>query len=179
MVKEDAMGNSQTADKQTVSFSLALETVEKLRQRAAQQGQSLEVYLQLLTTRNTEERTGVPPPSSDGHTVNGEPIALRLEPASEQKLREKARSAGLTIEEYLEELAEREAAARPSRLERELAWLASRTKEDVEATRQALLSASRPARSVPEGQTLADVVEGKWPGDETDEQVRSALDRLS
>jgi len=64
-------------------------------------------------------------------------------------------------------------------LDRELGWLTSRTPEQMEAARERLLKASRPARPLPDGKTLADMVEGQWPGDETDEQVRDALERLS
>jgi hypothetical protein len=37
----------------------------------------------------------------------------------------------------------------------------------------------RPGRPFPEGKNLDDLVFGKWPGGETDEEVRVALDRLS
>lgn len=66
-----------------------------------------------------------------------------------------------------------------SPLAREIRWATSRTPEQIEQARERLLKASRPARPLPEGKTLADVVEGQWPGDETDEQVRDALERLS
>ena len=64
-------------------------------------------------------------------------------------------------------------------LERELAWLTNRTPEEIEVSRLEVLRKSRPARPLPEGKTLSDMVEGKWPGDETDEQIREALERLS
>lgn len=37
----------------------------------------------------------------------------------------------------------------------------------------------KPVRKVPAGQTLADIVSGKWPGDESDEQINAALCELS
>jgi hypothetical protein len=64
-------------------------------------------------------------------------------------------------------------------LEQELAWLVSRTDADKEATRQRLDALSPPPAPIPEGKTLADMVEGTWPGDETDEQINEALKRLS
>lgn len=70
----------------------------------------------------------------------------------------------------------------PSRLEAELAWLESlkhRTEAEVEETRRRLDALSRPPAPIPEGKTLSDMVEGKWPGDETDEQINEALKRLS
>ena len=74
---------------------------------------------------------------------------------------------------------EERAASVGSRLAAELDWLANRTAEEKAQTLAELLAASRPARPLPEGKTLADVLEGQWPGDETDEQVREALERLS
>lgn len=64
-------------------------------------------------------------------------------------------------------------------LEREIRWLTSRTPEEIMAARERILKASRPARPLPEGKTLAEVVQALWPGDETDEQVREALEKLS
>jgi predicted DNA-binding antitoxin AbrB/MazE fold protein len=64
-------------------------------------------------------------------------------------------------------------------LEREIRWLTSRTPEEIEQARAEIMMKSRPARPLPDGKTLSDMVEGKWPGDETDEQVHEALERLS
>jgi hypothetical protein len=55
----------------------------------------------------------------------------------------------------------------------------NRTPEELEQARERLLNASRPPRPLPEGQTLVDAVSGKWPGDETDEEVFEALRKLS
>jgi hypothetical protein len=113
-------------------------------------------------------------------------VSFPLPAEAVAKLRAQAAHRGLALEAYLRFVTEQTAeGADPTgdepedRLEKEIAWLTGRTKEEVEETRRALLNASRPARPVPEGKTLADMVEGKWPGDETDEQVREALDRLS
>ena len=70
----------------------------------------------------------------------------------------------------------------PPRLEAELAWLEglkSRTDAEIEAARRRLDALSPPPAPIPEGKTLSDMVEGKWPGDETDEQINEALKRLS
>jgi predicted DNA-binding antitoxin AbrB/MazE fold protein len=64
-------------------------------------------------------------------------------------------------------------------LDREVSWLVSRTSEDIQRSRQEIQNKSRPPVPLPEGRTLADVVEGQWPGDETDDQIRVALERLS
>lgn len=69
-----------------------------------------------------------------------------------------------------------------SRLEEELAWLEglkNRTAAEIEETRRRLFALSPPPMPIPEGKTLSDMIEGKWPGDETDEQINEALKRLS
>lgn len=55
----------------------------------------------------------------------------------------------------------------------------NRTPEEVLAARERILANSRPARPLPEGKTLEEVVQALWPGTETDEEVRDALERLS
>jgi len=69
--------------------------------------------------------------------------------------------------------------ATSTRLEQELAWLTNRSAEDIKEARCRLFAATPPPTPIPEGKTLSDLVEGKWPGDETEEQVHSALERLS
>lgn len=64
-------------------------------------------------------------------------------------------------------------------LERELRWLTSRTPEEIEAARQRIRAKARLGRPLPAGKTLSDVVQGTWPGDETDEEIREILERLS
>jgi predicted DNA-binding antitoxin AbrB/MazE fold protein len=64
-------------------------------------------------------------------------------------------------------------------LEREIRRLTSRTPDEIMAARERILYASPPARPLPEGKTHAEVVQALWPGDETDEQVREALEKLS
>jgi Arc/MetJ-type ribon-helix-helix transcriptional regulator len=63
-------------------------------------------------------------------------------------------------------------------LDRAIAAWTRRTPEQI-AQAQALASAIRPEREVPSGKTLFDMVAGKWPGEETDEEINSALERLS
>ena len=112
-------------------------------------------------------------------SVDSPTVTLEL-PATVARLRERASSAGLPLVNYLDRVAEVETADLPlDRLASELDWLANRTPEEIEQTRLRLFSKSPASRPIPEGQTLADMVEGKWPGDETDEQVREALERLS
>lgn len=60
-----------------------------------------------------------------------------------------------------------------------IARLKNRTPEQVAADRDRLLALSPPPRPLPPGKTWIDMVVGQWPGDETDEQVREALEKLS
>jgi hypothetical protein len=54
-----------------------------------------------------------------------------------------------------------------------------RTPEQLQADRADVLAGVRKGTPLPPGKTLDDMVRGKWPGDETDEQIRSALEELS
>jgi len=64
-------------------------------------------------------------------------------------------------------------------LEAAIARMTTRTPEEIATARERLLAASPQPRELPAGQTILDAVMGKWPGDETDEQVFEALERLS
>lgn len=55
----------------------------------------------------------------------------------------------------------------------------ARTPEQVQADREEVLAGSKKPRPLPPGKTLDDMVRGKWPGDETDEQIQAALEELS
>ncbi len=57
--------------------------------------------------------------------------------------------------------------------------LVNRSEGEMLASRARVMKTVRLGRPLPEGTTLADVVEGQWPGDETDEQIFEALERLS
>lgn len=67
----------------------------------------------------------------------------------------------------------------PNALANAMATLLNRTPEEKERAKAELYAASRPPRPLPEGKTLLDLVYGKWPGDETDEEVFEALRKLS
>jgi hypothetical protein len=57
--------------------------------------------------------------------------------------------------------------------------MSKRTQEEILADRASILASSPKPCPLPEGKTLDDMVRGKWPGDETDEEIREALERLS
>ena len=109
-------------------------------------------------------------------------VTVQLTPETEQRLRRQASRRGETLETYLRHLAEKQAAGgaeAPDMLDRGLEWLTGRGADDVRAARQRILGASPPPRDLPAGKDLLDVVEGKWPGAETDAAIREALDRIS
>jgi hypothetical protein len=64
-------------------------------------------------------------------------------------------------------------------LDRAVAKMMNRTPEEAEAARARLFQQSRAPREIPHGQTLHDVVYGKWPGEESAEEILAALEKLS
>ena len=60
-----------------------------------------------------------------------------------------------------------------------LECMANRTPEAIQADRAEILAAAAKPRDLPPGRSLFDVVEGTWPGEETDEEIHDALERLS
>ena len=55
----------------------------------------------------------------------------------------------------------------------------ARSPEQILADHAEVLAGSRKPTALPPGKTLDDMVMGKWPGDETDEEIRAALEELS
>jgi hypothetical protein len=64
-------------------------------------------------------------------------------------------------------------------LDEAISRMARRSREEVAQAQRRAMGTYPPARPLPPGKTLADVIAGQWPGDETDEQVQAALDELS
>jgi len=55
----------------------------------------------------------------------------------------------------------------------------NRTPEQILADRAEIFANSPTPTPIPPGKTFEDMVVGRWPGDETDEQIRVALEELS
>lgn len=109
-------------------------------------------------------------------------VMVQLSSETEQQLRLHANQRGQTLEAYLRDLAEKDAIGGtepPDMLSQGLEWLTRRGTEEAVAARLRILGASLPPRDVPAGQTVLDVMEGKWPGTETDAEIRDALARIS
>lgn len=67
----------------------------------------------------------------------------------------------------------------PARLAQAKFKMSHRTKEQIAEAQARAMEKHPPMRAVPPGKTLSDIVSGKWPGDETDEQIEDALRELS
>jgi hypothetical protein len=108
-------------------------------------------------------------------------ITIELSPEREVLLRQDAEAHGMNIADYVRTLIERSIGpkSKESVLEQSLREILHRTPEEKAMMREALLAAARPAKPLPEGKTLEDMVVGKWPGDETDEVIEAALRELS
>ena len=110
-------------------------------------------------------------------------VIVQLTPETEQQLRLQASQRGQTLESYLRHLAEKEAHAEADTsdalLRQGIEWLTSRSADEVRAARERILGAAPSPRDVPAGKSILDIVEGKWPGTETDAEIRDALDRIS
>ncbi len=57
-------------------------------------------------------------------------------------------------------------------------WI-NRSQAEKLADRQEVMKTARLGRALPEGKSFFEVVQGTWPGDETDERISEALARLS
>lgn len=116
-------------------------------------------------------------------------LQLSIPDELESRLRSLAAERGISVEGLLLQIADREAHAGQGEaieggiddawdpLAAEIERLRNRTEAEIEAVRARVI---RPAvRPLPPGKTLADVIEGKWPGTETDEEIAEALRRMS
>ncbi|HEY2784510.1 MAG TPA: hypothetical protein VGJ05_05990 [Fimbriiglobus sp.] len=64
-------------------------------------------------------------------------------------------------------------------LELAIRRIKNRSEAEMLVDRAAILASCQPPRPLPEGKTLNDVIEGTWPGDETDEEIYQMLEDLS
>jgi predicted DNA-binding protein len=114
-------------------------------------------------------------------------LILNLPQRVEEKLREVAADVGIDPSVYAEEVIEGHLRIqfgfpdgdRRDYLAEAIERMTQRTPEEKAAMEAEALERVRPGRPLPPGKTIFDVVWGKWPGDETDEQVEEALRRLS
>jgi len=109
-------------------------------------------------------------------------VTVTLDHDTEARLRVRAASRGETLDAHLHRVVAREADAPPEpadALARGVAWLTNRTPEEIAAARARVLATASIPRPLPPGKTLIEAVEGTWPGNETDAEIREALERMS
>lgn len=112
-------------------------------------------------------------------------ITIELEPGQEAQLRKRAARQGQDPARYAAEILQQALNEHPRKnagdnaLDRAVAAMTSRTPEQMAQARERALQAGPPPRPLPPDKTLADAIMGKWPGDETDEQIQVALGELS
>lgn len=105
-------------------------------------------------------------------------ITIEVPAQDEARVREaQAKQDRETLKSVLGELAAL-TLLEPSPLDRAVAKLLSHTPEERQHTREALDAAAPKPRPLAPGESALDAVFGKWPGQETDAQVRQALDDL-
>lgn len=115
-------------------------------------------------------------------------MSLDLSPEVEHAVRERAAAEGVSVEDLLArafapECADPNAAngadAEDTPLVRAVRAMTDRTSAEAAQARARAAAAYLPRRTVAPGTPLADVVSGKWPGDETDARIEAALRELS
>lgn len=116
-------------------------------------------------------------------------ITLDLAPDVERRLREKASREGKPVEDYAIDLLQqslggengssRNEATEESALDRAVAAMTNRTPEQIAEAQARAIQSYAPKRLPPPGVSVFEVIAGKWPGDETDEEIKAALDELS
>ncbi len=109
-------------------------------------------------------------------------ITIDLEPETEARLRERAERKGQDITFLAATELKRLVADDKDALlsaDAALAALMNLSPEEKAAMHEDARRHIIPGRPLPPGKTLEDMVWGKWPGDETDEQINAALEELS
>jgi hypothetical protein len=139
-----------------MNVNVSTETEKALKEIAARNGQDVADYAAQVLEQDVKEKQ-----------IKEYEIELCVAPARalEQDVEEKKSS--FEIDED------------PRALERAIERMKNRTPEEIEAARANAIEQYKPECPLPEGKTIFDVVYGQWPGDETDEEVAEALERLS
>jgi hypothetical protein len=105
-------------------------------------------------------------------------ITIEIPAQDEARVREaQAKQDRETLKSVLGELAAG-VLLEPTPLDKAVAKLLGRTPEEKQHDREALDAVAMPPRTLAPGESVIDSVFGKWPGQETDEQVHQALDDL-
>jgi hypothetical protein len=107
-------------------------------------------------------------------------ITVKLSAPAYARLEDLAAAEDQEAGDFARALIERELGeAVPTALDAAVLRTTNRSPEEIEAARTTVLATARPARPLPPGKTWLEVISGQWPGDESDEQIKTALDELS
>jgi predicted DNA-binding protein len=115
-------------------------------------------------------------------------IIIHLIPEMEAQLEALARRSGRHPSDYARSLVEEHLRAKgapappngeESSLAQAVARMIRRPPEEIAQAQARAAAIIQPGRPLPHGTTLFDAVSGKWPGDETDEEIAKALEKLS
>lgn len=114
-------------------------------------------------------------------------LTLDLPPGTERKLQELAAENGQDLADYtlslilshVQSCGGEDPEGNTDLLAEAVARMTSRSPEQLAEIRERSAGFARPGKPLPTGQTIFDAVIGKWPGQESDEEVTEALRRLS
>lgn len=95
----------------------------------------------------------------------------------ESRLRALATERGISVEDLLLQIAEHEFPTPLGEVDAVTRATPPVVDAEIEAARARLLTA--PVRPLPPGKDFLETIQGLWPGTETDEQIREALERMS
>lgn len=116
---------------------------------------------------------------------------VNISSETEKTLKEMALRNGQDVADYAGDMIEKQIQAQkisntngkdeddPDALTHAINRMVNRTPEEIAEAQMRAIAACKPRNEIPPGKTLFDMVAGKWPGDETDEQIQEALERLS
>ncbi len=114
-------------------------------------------------------------------------LTIELSVETEVAIKELAAQSGRQPEDYAKDLLTEQIEIKrlqtdiddPQYFSRALAQMKTRTPTETAAVREKMFRLAKPPRHLPENESIIDVVFGKIPGDETDEEVFTALQKLS
>lgn len=143
----------------TITLELSPDEEARLREKAAARGQNVSNYLKSMAERDAADAEQDAFVAAQHRAMIEAPI---FTPDPEAVARDVEAAGG-----------------EDTPLGRGIKEMLARTPEQVREARARLLATARPACPLPPGKTLEDVIVGKWPGDETDEEIARALEDLS
>lgn len=114
-------------------------------------------------------------------------LTIELSVETEVAIKELAAQSGRQPEDYVKDLLIEQIEIKRSQTEvddpkafsRAFAQMKKRTPSEIAAVREKMFRFAKPPRHLPENENIIDAVFGKIPNDETDEEVFTALQKLS